>query len=192
MTQQRPPVVSVDSEPDSQCSATPSRVVGFITDDRGQTVLDYAIAIGIFFVALVFVLGTIPGMFAPFVASSGDTQVADRLASSLAGDTLGSPSEPFVLNGTCTEAFFEQLEIGNAAPESCRFDTSATTLRAMFSLDGTTNARVEIIRADGTTVTRNGTDLVAGETPPTRQTVSTARRTVGIDGETLTLEVHVW
>lgn len=157
-------------------------------DDRAQTVLDYGIAVGIFFVALVFVLGTIPGMFAPFVGGSGDTQVADRLASSLSADMLADPGQPFVLNATCTDAFFEQLDGGPDAPGTCRFDTSADDLQGVFALDSTTNARVELSHVDGS----GAHDGTAGEALPTGTTVSTARRTVGIDGETYTLEVHVW
>ena len=166
----------------------------FVDADRAQTVLDYGIAVGIFFVALVFVLGTIPGMFAPFVGGSGDTQVADRLASSLSADMLADPGEPFVLNASCTEGFFRQLDGGATAPGSCRFDTSpsATELTPMFALDSTTNVRVEIQRLDGSTRTLNATTLTAGDSLPSQTTISSARRTVGIDGETHTLEVHVW
>lgn len=160
--------------------------------DRAQTVLDYGIAVGIFFIALVFVLGTIPGMFAPFVGGSVDTQVADRLASSLSADVLAHPSQPFVLDVDCTEGFFRQLGGGASAPDRCRFDTSATDLQTMFALDATANVRIEIQHLDGTTRTLDGTTLVAGGSLPSGTSVSTARRTVGIRGETHTLEVYVW
>jgi hypothetical protein len=165
----------------------------FDAADRGQTVLDFAIAVGIFFVALVFVLGTIPGMFAPFTGG-GDTQVADRVATSLGADTLGAPATPYVLNETCTEGFFRQLESDGAtpAPTSCRFDTAAGDLYTMLALDTTISIRVEIQDLDGNTATLNGTDLVAGGSLPERSTVTTARRTVGVDGHSHTLEVHVW
>lgn len=163
----------------------------FEDDDRGQTVLDFAIAVGIFFVALVFVLGTIPGMFAPFTGG-GDTQVADRVATSLAADTLGAPATPYVLNETCTEGFFTQLDGGTAAPTTCRFDTNASDLHTMLALDSTIGVRVEIQDQAGNTATLNGTTLVAGDALPERSTVTTARRTVGLDGQSHTLEVHVW
>ena len=160
----------------------------FVEDERAQTVLDYGIAVGIFFVALVFVLGTIPGMFAPFVGSSGDTQVADRLATSLSADLLAHPSEPFILNETCTEAFFDQVDGGSDAPLGCQFDTRKNDLQGVFALDSTTDVRVELTPINGTA----GINRTAGEPLPTRTTVSTARRTVGIEGNTHTLEVHVW
>ncbi|MFB6219985.1 MAG: hypothetical protein ABEH90_00980, partial [Halolamina sp.] len=161
-------------------------------DDRGQTILDYGIAVGIFFVALVFVLGTIPGMFAPFTGGSGDTQVADRIATSLAVDTLGAADTPYVLNATCTEAFFTQVTGGAAAPTTCDFDTTETDLNGVFALDSTVDIRVEIETLDGSAATLDGTTLEAGDSLPDRMTVTTARRTVGIDGQTYTLEVHVW
>jgi hypothetical protein len=161
-------------------------------DDRGQTVLDYGIAVGIFFVALVFVLGAIPGMFAPFEGSSGDTQIADRIGSSLAVDTLGDPETPHVLNETCTEGFFTQLSGGADAADTCRFDTNASDLNEMFALDSTVDIRVEIRTLDDTVASINGTTLEAGEEVPERSTVTTARRTVALDGRSHTLEVHVW
>jgi len=164
-----------------------------LADDRGQTVLDYGIAVGIFFVALVFVLGTIPGMFAPFTGS-GDTQIADRVATSLGADTLGTPDTPYVLNESCTEGFFTQLETdgGEPASTSCRFDATAADLHGMLTLDSGVGIRVEIRNLDGTTAQLDGTTLVAGGTLPERSTVTTARRTVGFSGNSHTLEVHVW
>lgn len=160
----------------------------FVDADRAQTVLDYGIAVGIFFVALVFVLGTIPGMFAPFVGSSGDTQVADRLATSLSSDMLAHPSEPFILNETCTQAFFDQVNGGPNASLGCHFDTGADDLQGVFALDTVTDVRVELTPLDGT----GGINRTAGESLPTQTTVSTARRTVSVEGKTHTLEVHVW
>ena len=165
---------------------------GLRTDDRGQTILDYGIAVGIFFVALVFVLGTIPGMFAPFDGGSGDTQIADRIGSSLAVDTLGDPDTPHVLNETCTEGFFTQLNGGADAADTCRFDTDASDLNEVFALDSTVDIRVEIRTLDDNVASLNGQTLAAGGEVPERSTVTTARRTVALDGRSHTLEVHVW
>jgi len=160
-------------------------------DDRGQTVLDYAIGVGIFFVALMFVVATIPGMFAPFVGT-GDTQVADRVATSVATGSLGSPDEPYVLDQRCTVAFFDQLRDGTSAPADCRFDTSATTIGEMFALDSAQSIRLQFEDAEGGIATIDGTTLAAGESPPDGVSVTIARRTVGIDGTTYWLEVHAW
>ncbi|MBP1986734.1 DUF7287 family protein [Halolamina salifodinae] len=162
-------------------------------DDRGQTVLDYAIGVGIFFVALTFVLATIPGMFSPFVGT-GDTQIADRIATSTATDSLGAPDQPYVLNRTCTVAFFEQMNGGPSAPTDCRFDTTATSLGGVFALDSSQSVQIRIENGSGN-VAELGTDnttLEAGNDPPGSTSVTTARRTVGIDGTTYWLEVRAW
>lgn len=160
-------------------------------NDRGQTVLDYAIGIGIFFVAVTFVVGTIPGMFTPFVGA-GDTQVADRVASSLATGTLGSPDKPYVLDKNCTAGFFDQMNDNGTASTECRFDTNATDLGAVFALDSTQGINVQIENTTGVPATLDGTTLEAGRDPPPSTTVTSARRTVGIDDTTYWLVVQAW
>lgn len=164
---------------------------GFVERDRGQTVLDYAIAAGIFFVALTFVLGFIPGMFAPFTGAE-TAQVADRYATSLSTDRLGHPSEPYLLNETCTEEFFHQVSGGDDAPSTCRYDTSGDTLEAVLGSGPGIKINVTIQSFDGQTVTLNGQDLVAGDQVPRSQGVTTARRAVRLDGKTYHLLVRVW
>lgn len=171
---------------------------GRLRDDRrGQTVLDYGIGVGLFLVALVVVLGTIPGMFSPFTTGA-DAQIGDRVADSLAGDVLGDPANPYVLDATCTAAFFEHVNDDSyTAPTSCRFDTSVTSLEAMFGLGGTTSIHVTILDFDRNAATLpldgQGTiTLEAGDPIPTSASVTTARRTVHLDGQTYQLEVDVW
>jgi hypothetical protein len=160
-------------------------------DERGQTVLDYAIGIGIFLIAVTFVVATIPGMFSPFLGA-GDTQVADRVATSMATERLGAPDEPYVLNRDCTVAFFEQVnnpDDDGSTPADCRFDTKADTLQRMFGLDPGQSIQVRIENtSDGAAL---GT-LEAGPEPPGSVSVTTARRTVNIDRATYWLEVRAW
>ncbi|QKY19359.1 hypothetical protein B4589_002825 [Halolamina sp. CBA1230] len=161
-----------------------------VDDDRGQMVLDYAIGVGIFLIAVTFVVATIPGMFSPFLGA-GDTQVADRVATSMATERLGAPDEPYVLDRECTDAFFEQLDDDGTEPsaEDCRFDTNATSLQPMFGLDPGQSIQVRIeSTSDGATL---GT-LEAGPDAPSSVSVTTARRIVTIDGSTYWLEVRAW
>ena len=63
-------------------------------DTRAQTPLDFAIAMGIFLVAVTFVFTFIPSMTTPFVEGNQDRSVtADRVAGHLTEDALGSPDE---------------------------------------------------------------------------------------------------
>ncbi|KPN31412.1 hypothetical protein SY89_02158 [Halolamina pelagica] len=162
-----------------------------VDDERGQTVLDYAIGVGIFLVAVTFVVATIPGMFAPFVGA-GDAQIADRVATSLSTERLGSPDEQYLLDRSCTVAFFEQLDGGAAVPADCRFDSSATTIQEMFALDDGQAVQITVENASGGAAVVDGTTLSAGDDPPSSVSVTTARRTVAIDGTTYWLEVRAW
>lgn len=176
-------------------AGAPRASAGYAGDDRGQTVLDYAIGVGLFFVALVFVLGTIPGMFTPFAAGT-DAQVGDRVATSLASDRLGDPSTPYLLDTECTWEFFDQMRTGDDAPATCRYDTTVDSLQPLFGLDAGTGINVSVTTLDGTTATlANGgpaLTLAAGDAIPSGVSVTTARRNVRLEGATYRLEVHVW
>jgi len=75
---------------------------------RGQTVIDFAIAMGVFLVAVAFVFTFIPSLTTPFVEGNQDTSVtADRVASHLAEGALGDPADPFVVDEGCAEVFFD-------------------------------------------------------------------------------------
>jgi len=164
------------------------------TTARAQTTIDFAIAIGLFLVVVAFVVAFVPTIFAPFQSADGP-QSADRIATALATDRLGDPAEPYALNETCTNAFFEQLD-GDAddggAPATCRYDRTADNTSAMFALPGTGGVNVSVYALDGAVASRPGGDLVAGPTVPDAGTVTAARRTVFLDGETHRLLVRVW
>ena len=88
--------------------------------DRAQTPLDFAIAMGIFLLAVTFVFTFIPSLTAPFVDGNQDkSATADRVASHLAEGGLGDPAEPFVVNDDCARPFFDELN--NSIPASCGF-----------------------------------------------------------------------
>ena len=76
-------------------------------DSRAQSPLDFAIAMGIFLVAVTFVFTFIPSLTAPFVEGNQDrSATADRVASHLAEGGLGDPADPFVVDETCATDFF--------------------------------------------------------------------------------------
>lgn len=61
----------------------------------------------VFLIVLISVLLFIPGTLEPFTQGGQDDIVtANRIGDQLAEGTLGSPSEPHVLNATCTRFFF--------------------------------------------------------------------------------------
>ena len=119
--------------------------------ERAQTTIDFAIGIGLFLLVVAFVVAFVPTIFTPFQSTQGP-QTADRIATSLSTDRLGDPSNPYVLNATCTDGFFDQLNGGGPAPSTCLFNTSADTTRAVFTLDRTRDVNVTIRYANGSVV----------------------------------------
>ncbi len=158
---------------------------------RAQTTIDFAIGISLFLVVAAFVIAFVPTIFAPFETTEGPG-TADRIATSLATDRLGDPADPYTLNETCTNAFFQQLHDGTDAPRSCLYNTSADTTAALLALDGARNVNVTIRRSDGTIADRPGGDLAAGPTPPETTSVSAATRVVSLDGHPRRLVVRAW
>ena len=187
--------------------------------ERGQTVIDFAIAMGVFLVAVTFVFSFIPSLTTPFVEGNQDTSVtADRVASHLAEGALGDPADPFVLDQDCTEAFFDTSA---TIPSDCGYDGSS--LYERVGVDGdrlNVNVTIEQVDPDAsgdarfrTVCTDSNGDIshedeasctdefVIGEVPTDRDSVVVARRIVtipdcefgsGVDSCDATLEVRVW
>ncbi|WP_311171230.1 DUF7287 family protein [Halobellus ordinarius] len=157
---------------------------------RAQTTIDFAIGIGVFLLVVAFVVAFVPTIFTPFQSAEGPG-TADRIATSLSTDRLGDPATPYVLNDTCTNAFFDQLNGGADAPTSCGFDTTADTTDEMFTPGATRDVNVSIRTLDGTVVT-DGVQYTAG--PPVTETtsVTAATRVVYVNGEPHRLLVRTW
>ena len=187
--------------------------------NRAQTPLDFAIAMGIFLLAVTFVFTFIPSLTAPFVEGDQDKSVtADRVASHLAEGALGDPAEPFVVDDSCAEPFFD----GTTPPAHCGFSGSdlgervgVDTDRLQVNItieqvdpDATGDARFrtvciddgngEVSHAGNTSITCDE-EFVVGETAGDDDSVVVARRIVTIPGCTFdtetcdaTLRVEVW
>ncbi|RDZ35595.1 hypothetical protein C5B86_19970, partial [Haloferax sp. Atlit-19N] len=87
---------------------------------RAQTTVDFAIGVGIFLLAVAWVVGTIPKILDPFEAEQDRPLVANRAADSLTRNLLVESEQPNVLNETCTDAFFD----GNPPPTGCHYDNA--------------------------------------------------------------------
>lgn len=162
-------------------------------DRRAQTTVDFTVGVSVFLLTIAFAFAFVPGMLHPFNSGTDSTLVADRTATQLATDLLGSPSRPFVLNATCTAGFFDQLRGGPSAPAGCRFDTTASTVGDALGTGSATNLNVTMVNTTTDDVaTLNGTRLAVGDDVPGTGSVTVARRIVSVDGETYRLEVKEW
>lgn len=149
-------------------------------DDRGQTLQDYAIGIGVFILIVAFVFTLIPSILTPFqtaVGASEDVQ-ADR-ASDVVLEQL-APAGDNVINTTRAASF-----LGSTSPAG---------LRTALSLDDGRRVNVTI-RSDGRVVTTGGVALTAGD-PYQDQASGLAVRVVRDSGSLCTPQclviVRVW
>ena len=155
---------------------------------RGQTGFDFLAGMSVFLLTVGFVFGFAPGMFSPFTSETGTTMiVADRSAASLVEHRLvDTTSEPGILNGTCTEEFFD----ADGMVAECPFDTDAADLHDALGVDSTLDVNVTI-EHNGSIVT-HGVPLTAGPEPNPSAGVTVSQRIVYLDGEEETLFVRVW
>jgi hypothetical protein len=193
-----------------------------MTDTRAQSPLDFAIAMGIFLVAVTFVFTFIPSLTAPFVEGNQDrSATADRVASHLAEGALGDPADPFVVNETCATVFFDASTDDSNIPSGCGYSGNHTDERV--GVDGDrlrVNVTVEQVNATASgddrfrTVCHNSSVGViheenvsfdcdvrytVGDEPSDRSSIVVARRVVTIPGCSFGVEscdaimkVRVW
>ena len=193
-----------------------------MTDPRAQSPLDFAIAMGIFLVAVTFVFTFIPSLTAPFVEGNQDrSATADRVASHLAEGALGDPADPFVVNETCATVFFDASTDDSNIPSGCGYSGNHTDERV--GVDGDrlrVNVTVEQVNATASgddrfrTVCHNSSVGViheenvsfdcdvrytVGDEPSDRSSIVVARRVVTIPGCSFGVEscdaimkVRVW
>ena len=115
----------------------------YFTGGRGevaQTTLDFAIAMGVFLLAVAFVFTFIPSLTAPFLDGGQDhSAVSDRTASHLAEGGLGDPNQPYVVNESCATDFF-------ADDPYCGFD--GETLNERLGLSDRHQVNVTMYRVE--------------------------------------------
>ena len=190
--------------------------------DRAQTPLDFAIAMGIFLLAVTFVFTFIPSLTTPFVEGHQDTSVtADRVASHLAEGALGDPADPFVVDVACAAVFFDDATDDGHIPPGCGY--SGDTIHERVGVDGDrlhVNVTIEQVDPEATGDDRfrtvctdsNGdisqedeascaNEFVIGDVPTDGDSIVVARRIVtipdcefgsGVDSCDATLKVRVW
>jgi len=185
-----------------------------MTDERarrGQTTLDYTIAILVFIAVVLFVFLFVPGILEPFGGGEGeDPAVADRIGNTLSHDMLSGADQPQVLDRQCTVEFFDE----GVSPSECD-NFEGTTVAERLDLTDIQNVNVRILG----NVTGSGEEVVCwdegnnewtdlsqtdcddsdeillngGSTLPQDSTATiTSTRVVSLRGQPVTLVVRVW
>jgi hypothetical protein len=165
------------------------------TDERAQTVEDYALGMGYFLITIMFVFAFLTGVTLPYESASGNGQDirADRVANTLVQDTLSGGAEgatETTLSPSCTEAFF--------ANESSDCGYEPGSLDAEFATSSGDTLYIEIAEPDseiaqrsGSAITQNGVTMFRGDAPPAQMRSSTTERLVSLNGDAYMLRVVV-
>ncbi|KAB1188768.1 MULTISPECIES: hypothetical protein [Haloferax] len=153
---------------------------------RAQTTIDYAVGVGIFLLAIAWVVGTVPQIVQPFDDAQDQPLVANRAADRLAGGALSPPGEQTVLDSECTVAFFEN----STPPADCQYGPPGP-VEDVVGVDDTYDMNVTLLR-DGSVASLDGVAATRGEPVPNSGQVVAARRSVLVDGKLHQLLVRVW
>lgn len=146
------------------------------TGRRGQTPLDFVLAIGVFAIAVAFVFGFVPGMLDPFTQDQAEDLVADRVADAVVDDLTDAVESPRTLNETKTVAYFEETgDLTEWAGVDSTYGVNVTLGRPIEGESG-----LQVLRQTGEPV------------PSSSTTVATARRTVLLDDRIAVVHVRVW
>ncbi|WP_423997746.1 DUF7287 family protein [Halorubrum trapanicum] len=180
-----------------------------MSDDRGQTVLDFVVGMSVFLVAVGFTFAFVPSLLEPYAVGEGATViVAERGAARLAESSLAEPSfagtgSTATLSHACTLAFFNGTGPETASEESdCAWTANADDLHAELGVDDLRGLNLTVTQ-HGAIAELNSTDgsvaMRAGPAPPGGTSVSSASRIVTIDDpedprgpETYRLTLRVW
>lgn len=184
--------------------ASGSRVRGFGCD-RGQTSLDFLIAVGVFLTTIGFVALFATNAVTPFTDDQSGALVADRAADDLVGITLAEPGGTNALDQTCTLAFFG---VAGWSDAGCQFQGQNPL---DYTLDGIPDkwdvhitverndpaAGQEVLCADADGVLPScapGEKRLAIGDPPDfgSDAIVTTIRVVTIDGRDVAVVVRLW
>lgn len=170
---------------------------------RGQTTIDFAVATSVFLITVAFVVAFVPGLLQPFTTGpQEELSTVDRAATTLSMDLLSDPETPYVLNATCTEAFFNDTTAcgfagSNTAGQRIGIDDrQRINVRLVGDVDGDDTSNPLCVTTSGRVAEEPGascrTRLVAGDSVPSEGADVIGRRAVFLDGHTVAMLVRMW
>lgn len=172
-------------------------MITILSQNRGQTLPDYVVAFGIFFLAISLAFGSTYSLFTPFESTYERVGEGDRVANTLVQTTFTEQgTRHYVLDADCTASAVNAFN-GNSTQtyKKCNYDSStitSVTHEKYIGLEKGTNIHVEIVDSSGNIATVNSTDLVFGDNVPTTANTSNSVRMVDINGDLYKLRVTVW
>lgn len=164
--------------------------------NRGQTLPDYAIAFGIFMLAVLIAFSATSELFEPYQTGQERIGESNRIANNLIHTTLISDdTQQYVLDGDCTSSAFQAFK-GNSPTlyDKCNYSDNIDDVpyRDYFGIKDDRAIRVAVIDTSGSVVSHNGVTLEFGSTVPDVANTTNAYRMVRLDGDEYRLRVTTW
>lgn len=140
-------------------------------DDRGQTLQDFILGIGLFIVTVTFVLGLFPSFLSPFTTGAGGEEraQADRVAGAM------------VVNHS-TDAGKTSLNITEL---NRVLEKSQPELRERYGLPETSSVNITVRELDGSRIVQYGGSTMATAEQRRNQSSESSARVVTVDERTV-------
>lgn len=173
-----------------------TRPTSIFNDERGQTVIDYAIGVSIFLVVVGGVFLIIPTVFEPFsTGTTTETIIADNTATVVSKDLLMVDTSGDGVDVVCAAALFS----GNTSLDGkCGFDAGAS-LEETLGVSSTTDVEMYVTGTNSASNSGVISKTVEGKeytfhraTGSDKRNTVIATRIVSIEGELYQLVVEVW
>lgn len=177
-----------------------------MTGDRGQTTLDFAVGMSVFLLTTVAVVSFVPGMLEPFQTGPQEaTVIADRVATQLVEATLVDSGQQYVLNTSCTLAFFNasKSDVGcgfdNASALEDRLGVTSQSINVSIHYDFANDGSSELScwdeddnRLVGCPDAAADWELSENRAPSDTGSVVVTRRVGHLEGKAVEVFVRVW
>lgn len=165
-----------------------------INSSRGQTSVDYIIAIGLFFITLAILIGTSSFLINPDISTSENKSISQSVTNKLTENVLKHPdTTKYTLSRECTVLFFETMQsnsIPEHTPDWCSI--SSTNVNSELNIKGAKNVSISIQDTSQNPVTLDETDLEINPDLPDQADISTTTKQIYIDDNLYTMKVYVW
>lgn len=173
----------------------------FNDSKRGQTLPEFALAFGIFFLVILITFSVSYSLFQPFSTTSEQVSEADRVTNQLVQSTfVEKTDQTYVTSDRCILSTVQAFngEDPEIYPTECGYTSDINSLEYddYFALSEQRGAQVTIVDDSQNTVVYNSggdsVELKFGDNIPDQAQTTVSKRFVRVNGSLYQLEVVLW
>lgn len=164
--------------------------------NRGQTIPDYAIAFGVFMLAVILAFSATSQLFEPYESQQERIGESNRIANNLIHTSLISDStSQYVLDKDCTVSAFQAFK-GNSTTlyDKCHYtdDIDDMSHREYMGMKNDRAVHVAIVDDSNSAISKDGVQLSFGSDVPDAANTTNSYRMIKLDGDEYRLRVTTW